>query len=589
MAQGSSCMSFVGGGVGHSDKRALNVASSKQTSSAFARCRSKFRTLVCSAKDGQSTDSRNGDEGGKSGFGAASGGGGLAGLRQAVSGIGQLFGLTGPRNRYASLLEFDPSSSRSDFDDEDEPPVVLVVGATGATGRVVVRKLLLRGFQVRVMVRNLYSSTLDLLPTAVSFVKADVTDSVYSLQDALSGVDKIVCLLGARDDEDRYAVEAQGVSNLIQGFHNVRVQEFGPSESTKVSLFKFSKPGAIERWKTASDEVGARLASAGLVARPPRTSFFLNANQNAVFVGKVFDKYSGVAEAFVRPDRCNLRGYSGIILRVLGDGKSYRFAISTLESEPVDVVFTATFETVKNKWSTVRIPFSKFVPSTRRQIAARTRGAPELRRSNISQLGIMYSKPVDRPEADDGDYYLAIDYIKAYRTQEEPDFVFLSSAELSRSKLGRELQQSGAVTGSAKLALDSIAAETTEQLSGASTATLNLNAVDARVLAKWRAEQSLRLSGLTYCIIRAGELTDEEGGKRPLVLGQDDNTGLSESPNQSIGRISRADIAEICVRSLLDPRACNLTFDACEGNFAPTSMVPTRDLSLLFERLKPNT
>eukprot|EP00967_Tisochrysis_lutea_P046090 scaffold55923_cov25-Tisochrysis_lutea.AAC.1 len=42
-------------------------------------------------------------------------------------------------------------------------PQVLVVGATGRTGLIIVRKLLLRGFRVAVLVRSLSTDTLNRL------------------------------------------------------------------------------------------------------------------------------------------------------------------------------------------------------------------------------------------------------------------------------------------------------------------------------------------------------------------------------------------------------------------------------------------
>lgn len=44
-------------------------------------------------------------------------------------------------------------------------PQVLVVGATGRTGLIIVRKLLLRGFRVAVLVRSLSTDTLNRLGT----------------------------------------------------------------------------------------------------------------------------------------------------------------------------------------------------------------------------------------------------------------------------------------------------------------------------------------------------------------------------------------------------------------------------------------
>lgn len=46
------------------------------------------------------------------------------------------------------------------------------------------------GFSVRVLVRNLYSSTLNLLGTGAAFAQGDLTD-YRSIVDAVSGVDKV--------------------------------------------------------------------------------------------------------------------------------------------------------------------------------------------------------------------------------------------------------------------------------------------------------------------------------------------------------------------------------------------------------------
>ena len=81
-------------------------------------------------------------------------------------------------------------------------PEVLVVGATGEVGRLVVRRLLLDGrFRVRVLVRDLYSKTLNLLGTGVTYCQGDL-GNIESLEYALTDVDKIVFCAGApRPDE----------------------------------------------------------------------------------------------------------------------------------------------------------------------------------------------------------------------------------------------------------------------------------------------------------------------------------------------------------------------------------------------------
>jgi uncharacterized protein YbjT (DUF2867 family) len=68
---------------------------------------------------------------------------------------------------------------------------------------------------------------------------------------------------------------------------------------------------------------------------------------------------------------------------------------------------------------------------------------------------------------------------------------------------------------------------------------------------KARAEEVIRGSGIPYCIIRSGWLTDGGGGE-PLAVSQGDTAE---------GRISRADLAEVCTQLLFVPEARGKTFE----------------------------
>ena len=68
---------------------------------------------------------------------------------------------------------------------------------------------------------------------------------------------------------------------------------------------------------------------------------------------------------------------------------------------------------------------------------------------------------------------------------------------------------------------------------------------------KARAEEVIRGSRLPYCIIRPGWLTDGDGGE-PLAVSQGD---MAE------GRISRADLADVCTQVLFLPDARGKTFE----------------------------
>jgi len=68
---------------------------------------------------------------------------------------------------------------------------------------------------------------------------------------------------------------------------------------------------------------------------------------------------------------------------------------------------------------------------------------------------------------------------------------------------------------------------------------------------KARGEEVVRGSGLGYCIVRAGWLTDDAGGE-PLVLSQGD---------MADGHLTRADLADVCVQVLLLDDVRGKTFE----------------------------
>jgi len=68
---------------------------------------------------------------------------------------------------------------------------------------------------------------------------------------------------------------------------------------------------------------------------------------------------------------------------------------------------------------------------------------------------------------------------------------------------------------------------------------------------KARAEEIVRRSGIPYFIIRSGWLTDGPGAE-PLSVSQGDTAE---------GRLSRSDLADVCIRALLLPQARGKTID----------------------------
>lgn len=92
---------------------------------------------------------------------------------------------------------------------------------------------------------------------------------------------------------------------------------------------------------------------------------------------------------------------------------------------------------------------------------------------------------------------------------------------------------------------------------------------------KFAGEQALRQSGLAYTIVRPGRLLDGPLDSAPAFIGQTNSHFMSGAGS------TRADVAAVCVRAALDPRARNCTFELACGK---PSAAPVADL---FGELRP--
>lgn len=91
---------------------------------------------------------------------------------------------------------------------------------------------------------------------------------------------------------------------------------------------------------------------------------------------------------------------------------------------------------------------------------------------------------------------------------------------------------------------------------------------------KFKGEEALRSSGLTYTVVRPGGLSDNPGGEQQLIFAQGDN---------SAGRITREDVALICIQALQVPAARNRTFEAFSSETSGSNDWPT-----MFSALQPD-
>lgn len=103
--------------------------------------------------------------------------------------------------------------------------------------------------------------------------------------------------------------------------------------------------------------------------------------------------------------KLDLSSYTGIILRVKGDGRTYQTRLtSDAKFRGFAVSFSGKFETKANEWVEVKIPFSSFKGSFRGQDLPNEK----LNSADVRQVGIIIADYKQAP------FTLEVDWIKAY-------------------------------------------------------------------------------------------------------------------------------------------------------------------------------
>ncbi len=133
----------------------------------------------------------------------------------------------------------------------------LVVGATGQTGRHIVRQLVEKNIPVRAMVRNLESAK-KILPPETELVVGDALKP-ETIENALSDCSVLFCATGATpslDPTGPYQVDYQGTKNLVDAAKAKGIDRFIIVSSLCVS--KFFHPlnlfWLILYWKKQAEE-----------------------------------------------------------------------------------------------------------------------------------------------------------------------------------------------------------------------------------------------------------------------------------------------------------------------------------------------
>ncbi|BAZ39769.1 NADH:ubiquinone oxidoreductase complex I intermediate-associated protein 30 [Calothrix sp. NIES-4101] len=454
-------------------------------------------------------------------------------------------------NWVQELFQGRPQDSQNKPDGDKKVGVILVAGATGGVGKRVVKSLLEKGYRVRSLVRDIEKARA-ILGNDTELVVADITKIETLTPLVMANIQAVICCTAVRvqpvegdtPDREKYNqgvkfyqpeivgdtpenVEYQGVKNLVDVAAKYLPQadvktifDFTQSSVNPNKFNDLSLNNLKNIWGALDDVVMGGVSSSNMIFT----------DNVAIFTGNVSTDNSG-GFASVRTKNfqpsINLSGYEGIELRIQGDGKRYKLFVRT-DSAWDGVGYSYSFDTVDGAWINVRIPFADLIPVFRAKVV---KNCPAIDQSRVCSLQLMLSKfEYDgqlNPHFSPGTFALKIESIAAYGGHNLSRFVLVSSAGVTRpGRAGINLEE------------EPPAVRLNDQLGGILTW-------------KLKGEDSLRESGISYTIIRPCALTEEAGGKE-LILEQGDNIR---------GKISRDDIAELCVQALQNTQACNVTFE----------------------------
>ncbi len=166
--------------------------------------------------------------------------------------------------------------------------------------------------------------------------------------------------------------------------------------STHKTLFDFSTATNTAAWQIVNDDVMGGIS---------RSSFHLT-NSMAVFHGQVsLENSGGFASVRSLPAHHDLGGCDAFVIRVRGDGRSYRFTARTTRNFD-SPIYQAAFKTRKGEWEEHRLPLKEFVPTFRGRALP---DEPPLDLTKVTSVGFLIS------DKQTGPFRLEIEWIKAVK------------------------------------------------------------------------------------------------------------------------------------------------------------------------------
>jgi hypothetical protein len=163
------------------------------------------------------------------------------------------------------------------------------------------------------------------------------------------------------------------------------------------TLADLTEAGEEQQWVVVND---------GVMGGVSESSLSVTADSMAVFSGVVsLENNGGFASIRTRSRDFGLGGFTGIRIRVKGDGNRYQFRLR-VDSNFDGIAYHQDFDTAPDEWTEIELPFERFEAGFRGRSLSHL-GPPDP--SKIRQIGFLIA------DKQAGRFSLLIDWIKAYR------------------------------------------------------------------------------------------------------------------------------------------------------------------------------
>jgi len=497
-----------------------------------------------------------------------------------------------------AIKQFEEKMMNSNFGAPVEAPVVLMLGSQSETGKVISRKLLSSGYHVVLLneVNRPGERREKMLPQGVMLAAANVgkqTERVSNrhlpddMYNAVAGIDKLVICQCDEDPKD--SLSAATIKDVLSAWQIYR-QEFAERQrqyTAKVRIFNFARDTDFELWDLE------RQKPTDMCYGLQKAGWTRNSQGTAMFIGQFFEP---VGQAQLRSPRLklNFKRFSGLLIRVYNQAvnNKYSFFLRCSDFEETRLQYEFEFECKASSWHVVRMPFNAFRPVRADGVELPEDEADNfpLRREDVVQMGVAV-RTGDNPVLYDGDrlnyFSLAMEWVKVFRTQQEPQVVYLGRAEdIEEASLGVAEEDDGddGDTGEMVFNADSDLEAEFTRMREARAAAEAAAAAEIEELEKMALEaegddevmqfeearkkspmQAVLESGLAFAAIKVNGLNDHAGGKFPVSVQQASVRAppLSVSRGE-VGRISREDVAELVVLALTEASCVNTEIAAGE-------------------------